>query len=373
MSLWQISEWMSRSMEHFEVTPGHVAIQLDLISKVRGVEQAENFFNGLEDRLKDFPVYSALLNCYAEAKLLEKAEATMEKVKKFGSHKNLSYNTMLSLYSKMGMHEKLDLLMQEMKSEGIDFNIVTYNIRLNAYADSDLEGMEKFLAKMEADPQVSDNLYTYTIAAKGYIKAGALEKASLALKRAEQLIADGRKRFEYGPLISLYATMQKKEDVYRLWNELGKCEKLQYGSYVYILTALEKLDDLDGAKKILEDWEEKSASSDIRIPNIVIGAYCRKGDVGEAEVILKRLLENGKKPCAKTWSHMALGYHKNGRMEEAVEMTKKAFLAAFSGWKPDHATVAACLEHLKNKGDENETQEILMLLEKYGSLGSYLG
>ncbi|KAH6817771.1 hypothetical protein C2S51_001374 [Perilla frutescens var. frutescens] len=368
----EIAEWMSGSMKHFTVTPGHVAIQLDLISKVRGVEQAENFFNSLEDGLKDIRVYSALLNCYADAKSLEKAEATMKKIREFNSRSNLSYNTMLSLYSKMGMHEKLDSWMQEMKSDGIGFSIVTYNIRLNAYAESDLEGMEKLLAEMEGDPQASQNFYRYTIACKGYIKAGALEKALAVLKKAENLINDGQRRFVYGPLISLYATMKKKEDVYRLWNLFQNCEKLQYGSYVYILTALEKLDDLDGARKILEEWEERNGSSDIRIPNIVIGAYCRKGDVGEAELILNRLVQNGMKPCSKTWSHMAFGYHKNGRMEEAVEMTKKAYVDAFSGWKPDHATVAACLEHLKKKGDEEETQELLVLVEKYGSVSSDL-
>ncbi|XP_057808385.1 pentatricopeptide repeat-containing protein At2g20710, mitochondrial-like [Salvia miltiorrhiza] len=363
----EIAEWMTRSLEHFTLNPAHVAIQLDLISKVRGVEQAEHFFNGLEDGLKDPRVYSALLNCYADAKSLEKAEATMEKIRELNYRSNLSYNTMMSLYSKMGMHDKVDLMMQEMESEGIDFSIVTYNIRLNIYADhSDLEGMEKLLMKMEADPLVSDKFCSYCIAAKGYIKAGALEKALAIVKKAELLIKGRERRFAYGPLMGLYGTMQKREEVYRVWNLLRKCGKLQYGSYAYVIPTLEKLDDLDGAKKILEEWEEENAGgSDIRVPNLVIGAYCRKGDVGEADVILKRVAEGGRKPCSKTWSHMALGYLKNGRMEEAVEMTKKASMAAVSGWKPDHATVAACVEHLKKKGEGKEAQELLVLLEKH--------
>lgn len=357
---------MSRNLKDFTVSPGHVAIQLDLTSKVFGLEQAEQFFNGLEDILKDSRVYSALLNCYAGAKSLERAEATMEKIREFDSRSSLPYNTMMSLYSKMGMHDKVDLIMREMESKGIDFSTVTYNVRLNVYADhSDLEGMEKLLMKIEADPLVSDKYRSYCIAAKGYIKAGASEKALAALKKAELRIESRQRRFAYGPLISLYATMQKRDEVCRVWNLLQKCGKLRYESYVYIIPALEKLDDLDGAKKILEEWEEENLSSDIRVPNLVIGAFCRKGDVGEAEVILKRVIEGGRKPYSKTWSLMALGYLKSGQMDEAVEMTKKACLAAFSGWKPDHATVAACLEHLKKKGDEKETQELLVLLDKF--------
>lgn len=295
----------------------------------------------------------------------------MEKIREFKSRATLSYNTMLSLYSKMGMHDKLDPLMQEMEREGIDFSVVTYNIRLNAYAESDdLEGMEKLLVKMEADPRAFDKFRSYCIAAKGYIMDGDLEKASTVLKKAEDSTEHQQRRFSYGPLISIYATMQKREDVYRLWNVLQHCGKLRYETYVRMLYALEKLDDLDGAKKIVEELVEKKVSTDVRIPNTVIGAYCRKGDVGEAELLLKKILEGGMKPCSKTWSHMARGYCKNGRMEEAVETTKKAFVAALQGWKPDRTVVEACLEHLKKKGDEKGTQELLALLEKYGSFSS---
>lgn len=297
----------------------------------------------------------------------------MEKIREFGSCISLPYNTMMSLYSKMGMHDKLDLMMREMESKGIDFSAVTYNIKLNVYADhSDLEGMEKLLMRVEADPLISDKFHSYCIAAKGYIKAGASEKALALMKKAEHKIEGRQRRFAYGPLISLYATVQKREEVYRIWNLLRKCGKLQYESYAYIIPALEKLDDLDGAKKILEEWEGENASSDIRVPNLLIGAHCRKGDVGEAEVILKRGIEGGRKPCSKTWSHIGLGYLKNGRMEEAVEMTKRACLAAHSGWKPDYATVTACLEYLETKGDEKEREELLVLVEKYASVSSDL-
>ncbi|KAH6817772.1 hypothetical protein C2S51_001375 [Perilla frutescens var. frutescens] len=367
----EIAEWMSRSMKPFEVTPGHVAIQLDLISKVHGLKQAENFFNSLGESLRVFPVYSALLNCYAaDAKSLEKTEATFEKLRKWNVPSILPYNTMMTLYSQMGMHEKLDSLMQEVESKGIDYNAVTYNIRLNAYADSDLEGMEKLLMKMEADPMASADYYSYAIAAKGYIRAGALEKASSALKKAEHLIKVNQRGFAYGGLISLYTSMHKREDVYRLWSVVQNYGKVHYGSYVYVLTALEKLDDLEGAKKIVEELVEQKESFDIRIPNLIIGAYCKKGDVEEGELILKRLVEKGKEPCGTTWGHMALGYYNSGRVEKAIEMTKKALPGNFPFWKPDLTLIAACLEHLNKKGDEEATRELLMLLEKCGSFSA---
>ncbi|KAK6162594.1 hypothetical protein DH2020_002435 [Rehmannia glutinosa] len=275
---------------------------------------------------------------------------------------------MLSLYSQMGMHEKLDSLMQEMEYKGIVFDVFTYNIRLNAYATvSDIEKMEKLLMKMEVDPQVTVNFHTYITAAKGYLKGGASEKASMVLKKAEHLINRHERQYTYGVLITVYATMQEKANVYRIWNLLRKDGKLYNRNYMCMLTSLEKLDDLEGAEKILEEWEEKNIYFDIRIPNLVICAFCKKGRVREAEVILNRLLENGKEPTASTWSRMAFGYYENAQMEKAVEMTKKAIMARFPGWKPDLPTVAACLEYLKKKGDADGIQEMLMLLEKCGN------
>ncbi|KAK6162602.1 hypothetical protein DH2020_002443 [Rehmannia glutinosa] len=301
----EIAEWMSE-MKHFNTKPGHIAVQLDLISKVHGLEQAEQYFNSLEDDLLVLPVYGALLNCYADAKSLEKAEAVMEKIRKLNCSSTLFYNTMLSLYSQMGMHEKLDSLMQEMEYKGIVFDVFTYNIRLNAYATvSDIEKMEKLLMKMEVDPQVTVNFHTYITAAKGYLKGGASEKASMVLKKAEHLINRHERQYTYGVLITVYATMQEKANVYRIWNLLRKDGKLYNRNYMCMLTSLEKLDDLEGAEK---SWRSR---------------------VREAEVILNRLLENGKEPTASTWSRMAFGYYENAQMEKAVEMTKKAIMARF--------------------------------------------
>ncbi|KAG8391556.1 hypothetical protein BUALT_Bualt01G0199900 [Buddleja alternifolia] len=362
----KIAEWMS-DMKYFNITPGHIAIQLDLISKVRGLEQAENYFNRLENSLRVLPVYGALLNCYVNAKSLEKAESLMENIRKLNSCSNLVYNSMLRLYSQTGKHDKLNSLTQEMEDKSIIYNEFSYNIILNACAaSSDIERMEKLLMKMEVDPFVTINCLTYVTAAKGYLKAGDWEKTSILLKKCEHLIKGRERNSEYAVLMTVYASMQKREDVYRLWDLLKKSGKLYNRDYLSMVHSLEKLDDLDGVEKILEEWEENNISYDVRIPNFVIFTFCKSGRVREAELILSRVVESGNEPTASTWSRMAVGYYKSGMMEKAVEMIKKAFLTSFPGWKPDIPTVAACLEYLKKKGDAEGTLEMLMLLEKCG-------
>ncbi|CAK9177596.1 unnamed protein product [Ilex paraguariensis] len=362
----EISKWMS-DIEYLDISAGDVAVQLDLISKVHGLEQAEVYFDNIPNTLRVFQVYGALLNSYAEAKSLEKAEIIMQKMRELGYARTLSYNVMLNLYSEMGKHDKIDFLMQEMEEKGITCDKYTFNIRLNAYAaNSDIEGMEKLLRKMEADPFVIMDWNAYVVAANGFLKAGVAEKALAVLKKAEQLIKVKTRRSAYEILLTLYASMGKKDKVYHIWNLHKKIGKFYNISYLCMISSLVKLDDLEGAEKVLEEWEAKKKYFDLRVPNLLISAYCKKGLLGKAESIVNRLTECGKEPDASTWSRMALGYQRHNQMEKAVETMKKSILASHPGWKPNLPTLASCLEYLKGKGDVEGAEDIMRLLEKKG-------
>jgi hypothetical protein len=81
--LWhaQVYEWMTERRERFSLTASDMAIQLDLIAKVRGVSYAENFFEELPDAMKDKRTYGSLLNVYAQAMLKEKTKETFEQMR----------------------------------------------------------------------------------------------------------------------------------------------------------------------------------------------------------------------------------------------------------------------------------------------------
>ncbi|KAK6919054.1 Pentatricopeptide repeat [Dillenia turbinata] len=167
----EISEWMSER-RNFVLSPGDIAIWLDLISKVRGSEAVENYFNEIPDELRSFQVYGALLNCYANINSLEKAEALMQKMMKLKLVRSILPNiVMLNLYRKMGKHNKVENLVQLMKNRGIPWDEYTLSIRLNAYADTpDIEAMEKLLMEMERDQQFHMTWNAYAIAARGDMK-----------------------------------------------------------------------------------------------------------------------------------------------------------------------------------------------------------
>ncbi|XP_014491705.1 pentatricopeptide repeat-containing protein At2g20710, mitochondrial [Vigna radiata var. radiata] len=355
----QVMEWMCNERNH-DLSPGGIAIQIGLISKVHGLEQADRYFRSIPDAKIGFKTYAALLRCYVEHKSLEKAEAVMKKIKEFHDL-NITecYNLMLKLYGQMGKYEKLDRLVREMKEKDIS-NARTYTFQLNAYvAATDIEGMEKLLMQMEADPVATVYWHTYCSAANAYRKVHNIEKAMAMLKKSEHLAKGKTMRHAYESILTMYAHIGNKDEVYRLWNVLKSLKNSRNSCYVFMLSSLVKLGDIEGAEKILEEWESQYRNFDSRIPTIMISAYCKWGQVDKAEACLKRLLDGGKPLDERSWDRLACGYRADNDMEKAVQAIKKAVSANLAGTKPDLFTLVPCVKYLKEKGDLDLALEIL--------------
>ncbi|GMH12607.1 hypothetical protein Nepgr_014448 [Nepenthes gracilis] len=362
----EVFEWMT-TKRSLSLSRRDAAVHLNLISKVHGLEQAERYFNNLPCSVRAPQSYGALLNCYANSKSLEKAEAIMQKLKSSGSIKTpFAYNVMMKLYFILEMYEKLDSIMKEMEEKGISLDKLTYGIRLNAFAaTTDIKGMESFLMKMEADPLHTMDWNDYVVAANGYLKAGCVDKSITMLKKAEKLATGMTKKVAYHHLLTMYARAKSKEDVYRILDLYKGSWDVYNKGYCCMVSSLIILDDLEGAEKILLDRHSGSADSGFHAVNLVMRAYCEKGDLEKAEALVKREVESGKAPPAISWDILAAGYRKHNQMEAAIMTTKKALLSDQRGWKPDKVTLAACVDYLKLKGCPKEVEEFMTLLRDH--------
>ncbi|XP_010242929.1 PREDICTED: pentatricopeptide repeat-containing protein At2g20710, mitochondrial [Nelumbo nucifera] len=363
----EISQWMT-DQRYFDLSAGDAAIRLDLITKVHGLGEAEKYFDYIPTQLRVFQTYGALLNCYTHEKSVDKAEALFQKMKELGFAKTvLTYNVMLNLYSQMGQHEKLDPLMQEMEDRGIGHDKFTLSIRMSAYsAAADVDGMEKILTRMEADPSIIVDWNAYFLMANGYMKAGLTDKALTMLKKSEALITGRQRRVAVDYLLTMYAGIGKKDELYRIWNTYKASEKIYNSTYICMLSSLVKLDDIEGAEKIFGEWELGGTSYDFRVPNRLISAYCKKGLLEKAEAIISKAIEKGKKPLSSTWDLLASGYYENNQILNAVETLKKAIMASRPGWRPNHATLAGCLEYYKEQRDVEGARKLIRLLGNSG-------
>lgn len=292
----------------------------------------------------------------------------MQKLRELGALKTpVSYHVMLNLYSDLEKYEKIDILMQEMEEKGIGCDKLSYTIQLNAYAStSDIEKMEKLLIKMEADPGMTMFWYAYVVAGNGYLKSGLTEKVHIVLKKSENVITGKTRRFAYPILLTMYASIGNKDEVYRIWNLYKNIGRLYNTGYLCMISSLVKLDDIDGAEMILKEWELGDAGFDLQVPDWLVDVYNKVGLLERAEAFVDRLFQSRREAYPSTWDRLAAGYRRDDKMEKAVEAMKKAILASRPEWKPNRGTLIACFEFLKGKGDVEVAGEFIRLLKEQG-------
>ncbi|CAH9059992.1 unnamed protein product [Cuscuta europaea] len=367
----EVSEWMDEK-EYISMDSLYDAARMNLIFKVHGVEQVEQYFNdkicsqSKFHHLRHIP-HIALLNCYARAKSLEKAEVTMQKLRDMGWTKApLPYNIMMNLYSSLGKWEKLDELMNEMDKKGLSYDRYTVCIRLNAYAAAgDCDGIDKTVEMMESNPKITLNWNSYSAIVEGYMKVGQLDKALEMMKKLEGLIPSrtDENSSAYTYLLTKYAVLGNKEEVYRIWDLFKEKEKkINNKGYMSMMGALSILDDIEGLQKIFGEWESKGLSYDFRIPNHLIEAYCRKGLLEKAEELLERgMSESRGVPSVATWCHLAGGYLMDDQVPKALEALRKAVAVCPPNFNKD--TLNICVEYLKKQGNVENAEEFINSLE----------
>ncbi|KAK4782416.1 hypothetical protein SAY86_016518 [Trapa natans] len=110
----QVMEWMENRKMKFSLA--NTAFCLDLISKVKGVAEAENYFQNLPASAKEKFTYSTLLNCYCSNGMEEKALSLFKEMEELNiAHSTLHYNNLMSLYLIVGKVERIPSLVEEMK------------------------------------------------------------------------------------------------------------------------------------------------------------------------------------------------------------------------------------------------------------------
>lgn len=360
----EVSEWMDGS-GGLRLALRDLSIRLDLIARVRGIDDAEKYFLDLPERAKNHKSYGALLNCYVREQLVEKAEGLLEKMKELDFVWNaVPYNNMMTLYLKTSQPEKVPLVIQEMKANDVVPDTFTYNIWMKSCAAmSGIGAVEKVFDEMKRDGRISADWTTYSNLATIYVDAGIVVKADSALKEMEKRMPQ-KELFAYNFLLNMYAGIHNLVEVHRVWEVIRqRFTKMTNTSYIWMLTSLVKLGDMQGAEKCFEEWESNGLSYDVRVPNVLIDAYITKGMIEKAESLLENALEKGGKPNYKTWEMFVGGYLENKQMDRAIETMKKAISQVkYREWQPAPEKVLAILKHFEELGDVDEAEDIFRSL-----------
>ncbi|GAA0163707.1 hypothetical protein LIER_19506 [Lithospermum erythrorhizon] len=363
----KLSEKMER--RGMNKTVSDQAIHLDLIGKGRDISAAETYFVNLPEASKNHLTYGALLNCYCKELKIEEAESLIAKMKELNlAESAMPYNSLMTLYSKTGNPEKVPAIIQEMKAADVMPDAFTYNVWMRALAAlNDISGVERVIDEMKRDGRVLDNWTTYSNLASIYVDAGFSDKAEKALKELEKKNAC-RDLSAFQFLITLYGRTGNLLEVYRVWRSLRLAfPKMANISYLNMIQVLVNLNDLPGAEKCFREWESGRSTYDIRIANVLIGAYAKMGLLEKAEELKGRARRSGAKANAKTWE-IFLDYHlKNGEIKSAVNCLDNAIAIGRgdgSKWIPSTAVVQQLMEHFEQTKDVEGAEGFLEIHKK---------
>ncbi|XP_058076860.1 pentatricopeptide repeat-containing protein At4g01990, mitochondrial-like [Magnolia sinica] len=365
----ELMEWLESRGTNLSYSD--YAIRLDLLSKTKGITEAEKYFTSLSEPAKNHLTYGALLNAYCVEKMLDKAMALLDKMKELNfASTSLIYNNIMSLYMRLHQPEKIPLLFQEMKAEKISPNAFTYNVLMNSYASlKDIEAVERVVEEMKEEGNVCCDWTTHSNLAAIYVEAGNFDKADAALKGLEKTI-NRRDRQAFHFLISLYAHTCNLAEVKRVWESLKSTfPKTTNLSYLVMLQALAKLGDFNALGKCFEEWELGCVSYDVRLVNVLISSYLRRDMIEEAKSLYESTVVKGPGPNFRTLEMFIEFYLKN----DQIDLAKKHFETAVSKakddeWQPSQEKVRAFLKHFEESKDVDGAEEFYKKLKKVNCL-----
>ncbi|GAU32488.1 hypothetical protein TSUD_316950 [Trifolium subterraneum] len=369
----EVLNWMENQQE-FRINPADHALKLELIIKNYGLMEAEEYFMSIPDSAGKKAAYLPLLCGYVKDRDTSKAETFMAKLYELGLVVNPHpYNEMMKLYLATCEYRKVRLVIQQMKRNKVPCNVLSYNLWMNACDEGERYGVaavETVFREMQNDENVEVGWSSLVTLANVYMKAGQSEKAILVLKNAEEKLSNCN-RLGYFFIITLYASLKQKEGVLRLW-EASKAVggRISCANYICILTSLVKLGDIAQAKRIFREWESNCQKYDIRVSNVLLGAYVRNGLIEEAESLHLHTLQKGGCPNYKTWEILIEGYVNRQKMDEAVIAMKRALaMLKDCHWRPPQRIVLTIAEYLEKCGNFEYANEYMTDIHNLG-LGS---
>lgn len=349
------------------------AFRLDLISKVKGIAAAENYFSSFSPSAKNRFTYGALLNCYCKEHMEEKALDLFEKMDKLELVSNcLPFNNLMSLYMSMGKPEKISPLVQEMKRRNISLSTFTYSIWMQCYSSlNDVAEVERIFEEMKKDDQAKCSWTTYSNLAAIYVKAGLFEKAEHALKKIEEeTLSRGRQSYHF--LISLYAGTGNLNEVHRIWKVLRSVYPgINNMSYLVMLQSLSKLKDFEGLKKCFEEWNSNYSLYDVRLPTVLVSAYLRFDMYKEAVLIFEDAAKRTKRPFLKAREMFMIFLLTNRKVDLALSHLEAAVSEAKDEeWRPSQTTAGAFLKYFEEEKDVGSAEDFCKILKKYNCMTS---
>uniref|UniRef100_A0A0A9DMH7 Pentacotripeptide-repeat region of PRORP domain-containing protein n=1 Tax=Arundo donax TaxID=35708 RepID=A0A0A9DMH7_ARUDO len=285
------------------------------------------------------------------------------------SSSTLPINNLMTLYMKLGQHSKVDSLFEEMKAKNVKPDSLTCCILMTSYAASNkMEAIEELLKEM-VEKDVALGWSAYSTLASIYVNAGLVEKAESALKKLEGLVGDADDRQPFDFLMSLYASVGNLSEVNRVWDMIkAKFSKVTNITYLGMLQALYKLNDLDRLRQIFEEWESSYENYDVRLTNMMIRAHLKNGMPEEAESLWNQAKEKVADFDSKTCELFLDHYMGTGDMNSALNWVENTTKLPKKAGKLDQDKIHKFQKYFEEHKDTDGAERFCNCLRTLGCI-----
>ncbi|KAK4789918.1 hypothetical protein SAY86_017222 [Trapa natans] len=313
----------------------------------------------------------------------------------------ITYDVLISAFSKLGRYESAIRLFDEMKVNGLEPTVKIYTILLSIYFM--LGEVEKALSLVQnmREKGCAPTVFTYTELIKGLGKAGRVEeaydvysnmrregcKADVVLMnnlinifgRAGRLddslkIFSDMENMQVTPNVVTYNTIIKSlfeskscASEAALWYEKMKDKGLTPSSFTYsiLIDGFCKTNRVEKALLLLEEMDEKGFPPTPAAYCSIINSLGKAKRYEAANELFQELRENCGELSSRVYAVMIKHYGKCGRLSEAVDLFNEM---KQMGCKPDVYAHNALMSGMVRAGMINEAYTLLHSMEKNGCI-----
>lgn len=361
----QFMEWVEAN-KLLDYGEREYASHLDLVTKVLGLQKAENYIKTIPESFRGELVYRTLLANCVVAVNVKKAEEVFNKMRDLGLPiSTFSFNQLLLLYKRVDP-KKIGDVLKMMEKEDAKPSLFTYRLLIDIKGHrSDISGMEDVIASMKAEG-VEPDLFLQVIIAKHYAAAGKKER-----EKAEKMVREMEgdditgNRAACNLLLPLYASLGKIDDVERLWKV---CEhNPQLTECFAAIEAWGKLGKVEEAERVFEKMTKSWRKLSAKYYNVLLRVYANRGLLSKGKGLAKRMSDDGCKIGPLTWDLLVKLYAEGGEVEKADSILQKA--TEGSQLKPLFDSYIHVLKKYSDRGDIHNAEKIFHRLRKIGYVG----
>ncbi|XP_030519573.1 pentatricopeptide repeat-containing protein At1g80270, mitochondrial-like [Rhodamnia argentea] len=357
----QLSEWFKN---HFSCSERDYASQVDLIAKVHGLEEAENYVENIPESFREEIVYRTLLANCVVANNIRKAEEIFNKMRDLEfALTSFACNQLLLLYSRHDKKKISDVLLL-MEKENVKPSPFTYRLLINVKGlANDLKGMDQIVEMMKAEGMEID-LKTEASLARHYLSGGMKEKAEAIVKEME-----GGDLKRHRPackfVLPIYAGLGKADEVRRVWAIcMPKPTLLESGA---AMEAWGKLNDIKEAEAIFNLMMETGYRIRWNTYLVLLKMYVDNKMPNKAKDLVRRMSDSGCDIGPLIWDALVRLYVEAGEVEKADSFLQRAVTK--NPQKPMYSSMMAIMEEYAKRGDVHKSEKIFHQIRQAGYTG----